>query len=677
MWTRSPTGDKARYSKMGQQPESWDAAREGVPDRGWRTWGIRALAAALMMIGTIVGTAAVTSAQEVQPPPDHSDVQAELNFAGFRWASSQIDDYKISYSVICFCPAPRPVITVEVEDGIVVSATSSDGAPVLRPRTVPAMFDEIQAEIDRPAASVSATFDSRTGRPESFGFDIDERIADEEYSVVIREFVNNEFTDLQTELDIARDTWGSRAPATENYSLAYRVICFCPQGDMQRIEVRNGDVIERSEDPFFGPAKTVDELFDLIQDVIDDATGTARVEYDQRTGVPMVIALDPLPGAVDDETTYQVTSFEFVPNCCDPLPTLNVTATCLAENGRIDVSFVSTALADGPVEHALHIGGLAPRLHTVVSGETVTEVATGRPDGPLTVELWIGGVLITSETVLVDCDPERREVDVEVTCLNDDGRFDIWLTAPDQFPAPGTLAGAVIAVAAQPQPIPPPRFDYTVELTTATRPPIVRSAALEPTQTALVTITGRSDLNYDVTVLRNGEQIFNDTYTVSCDVFDEPVTLTVSCLADNGRFDVDLFNDGADPATYVVSVTPLATRVRRVDAGASVRVTYTGRPDLPSDITVDRDGIRIFRQTVTPDCDPDCPEGYQLDADGICLTPNANCAAPQLELETIGGVPFVDPITGEITAIITYSCVATCDAPAFPGGPGRCVLALP
>ena len=72
---------------------------------------------------------------------------------------------------------------------------------------------------------------------------------------------------------------------------------------------------------------------------------------------------------------------------------------------------------------------------------------------------------------------------------------------------------------------------------------------------------------------------------------------------------------------------------------------------------------------------PTCTKGY-LPEGTQCLTPHG-CAAPQLELTTFGGAAMVDPITGEISASISYSCVDSCDAPAEMTGPGRCSLALP
>lgn len=70
-----------------------------------------------------------------------------------------------------------------------------------------------------------------------------------------------------------------------------------------------------------------------------------------------------------------------------------------------------------------------------------------------------------------------------------------------------------------------------------------------------------------------------------------------------------------------------------------------------------------------------CGKGYEW-RDERCLTPN-DCEAPLLELTTIGGAAFIDPVTGEEQANIQYSCVETCDSPATETGPGRCTLALP
>lgn len=70
-----------------------------------------------------------------------------------------------------------------------------------------------------------------------------------------------------------------------------------------------------------------------------------------------------------------------------------------------------------------------------------------------------------------------------------------------------------------------------------------------------------------------------------------------------------------------------------------------------------------------------CSQGYNLNGN-ICETP-FGCEAPQLELTSFGGAPMIDPITGEITGHISYSCVDKCDFPAEVSGPASCSIALP
>ena len=70
-----------------------------------------------------------------------------------------------------------------------------------------------------------------------------------------------------------------------------------------------------------------------------------------------------------------------------------------------------------------------------------------------------------------------------------------------------------------------------------------------------------------------------------------------------------------------------------------------------------------------------CAEGYSF-FDGSCRTP-FGCAFPLIELTAVGGAAFIDPITGEVTANITKSCIESCDPPALPDGPGQCSVFLP
>lgn len=70
-----------------------------------------------------------------------------------------------------------------------------------------------------------------------------------------------------------------------------------------------------------------------------------------------------------------------------------------------------------------------------------------------------------------------------------------------------------------------------------------------------------------------------------------------------------------------------------------------------------------------------CAEGYSLNVNR-CETAHG-CEAPQLELTVIGGAAMIDPITGEITANISYDCIDSCEFPAQQSGPASCTLAMP
>ena len=70
-----------------------------------------------------------------------------------------------------------------------------------------------------------------------------------------------------------------------------------------------------------------------------------------------------------------------------------------------------------------------------------------------------------------------------------------------------------------------------------------------------------------------------------------------------------------------------------------------------------------------------CEKGYEY-AKGSCRTPYG-CAYPELELTGHGGVPIIDPITGEITPNISKSCVSECKSPGILTGPGQCAVYYP
>lgn len=310
---------------------------------------------------------------------------------------------------------------------------------------------------------------------------------------------------------------------------------------------------------------------------------------------------------------------------------LNVEVSCLAGNGRLDISLTPTTT--GPI--AIHVGTLAPRVRDSVDGQPMTEVVTGRRDGQITVDVRLGGVIIDEERVVVECDPNRAQVEVEVSCLANNGRIDVWLSnSPDATQS----------------------ASYEVSVDADNYPALApRTRLVSPGGTVRATITGRPDDTYDVSVARDGAAVFSEDVVVSCDPSADAVTATLSCLGENGRVDFDLFNDGAHDggaAVFTVSVPPLSDRERVLSPGDRTRVSYTGRPDLPIDAEVRRDGIVVWQQTLTPDCDPVDPVEPPVSDGGFALPSSVAVRAPSDPFlvvglsEGVGGeLPVEDPIS--------------------------------
>lgn len=113
----------------------------------------------------------------------YDELRADLTEARDRWAASGIDSYVVTYDQVCFCPQLQ--VRVAVVDGVVTdSELRSDvdfgDLPVL---SVDDMFDEIARQIDAGAFSIDVDYDSETGHPTGYFFDIEEMMADEEFGI--------------------------------------------------------------------------------------------------------------------------------------------------------------------------------------------------------------------------------------------------------------------------------------------------------------------------------------------------------------------------------------------------------------------------------------------------------------------------------------------------------------
>jgi len=117
----------------------------------------------------------------------------------------------------------------------------------------------------------------------------------------------------------------------------------------------------------------------------------------------------------------------------------------------------------------------------------------------------------------------------------------------------------------------------------------------------------RLALDADLDRVRNGDEI---------DVVEPPpppaddvdVAVVVSCLAGNGRVDLNLVNQGSAAAVYRLEFEGLTAREVTVGAGDWGRIPITGRPDRPYAVLVKRDGIVVHDTTIEVSCDAAEPQ---------------------------------------------------------------------
>lgn len=107
---------------------------------------------------------------------------------------------------------------------------------------------------------------------------------------------------------------------------------------------------------------------------------------------------------------------------------------------------------------------------------------------------------------------------------------------------------------------------------------------------------------------------FTDVLSYMVD-FDAPVVEgaggvypAVSCLAGNGRFDMNLVNTLSGAATFRIEFEGLTARQLTVDAGDWWRMPFTGRADRSYDVVVKRNGSIIFDDSINVSCDTAPPQ---------------------------------------------------------------------
>jgi hypothetical protein len=120
--------------------------------------------------------------------------------------------------------------------------------------------------------------------------------------------------ELREDLERARQQWDASRPAT--YVYVIERLCFCLDewrgparvtvvgvDPTERVYVDTGDPVPaQAEDAF----PSVDGLFAIIEDALDEDAHSVEVIYDQSTGVPLEIRIDYIELAIDEELGFDV-----------------------------------------------------------------------------------------------------------------------------------------------------------------------------------------------------------------------------------------------------------------------------------------------------------------------------------------------------------------------------------
>ena len=131
---------------------------------------------------------------------------------------------------------------------------------------------------------------------------------------------DNEISKELRELSEARSTWQSFK--LKNYSMNERLSCYCGGLLEWKVFVKNGikDKVEYEESPTFGQtyndifnqARTVEDVFNFIEELLGKDLGSLIIEYDQVYGFPSTVSVDYNERIADDEIAYLYTNFEIL-----------------------------------------------------------------------------------------------------------------------------------------------------------------------------------------------------------------------------------------------------------------------------------------------------------------------------------------------------------------------------
>jgi hypothetical protein len=124
-------------------------------------------------------------------------------------------------------------------------------------------------------------------------------------------FTKSELDEERARMEENRDLWRARGPAS--YTYVFRRICFCAPAATNPviIQVRQRSVLSvRYEDTgaavdpsLLSLYPTVEGLFEIIENAIDQEAEVVQASYDPTLGYPTSITLDGSSMIADDEAT--------------------------------------------------------------------------------------------------------------------------------------------------------------------------------------------------------------------------------------------------------------------------------------------------------------------------------------------------------------------------------------
>jgi hypothetical protein len=221
------------------------------------------------------------------------------------WDQEGPSEYAFTATRACECRNDDAgPIRVHVADGGVVSSSYFGVPSASGPGTIEDIFDNIKASIAR-GERVDVAYDKVNGFPSTVKLDIESIPVDGGLDMTLTDLVA--YDQQRADLAAARQAWESAL--IHNYSLTYRVLCFCPEIQVT-IEVRDGALLDRTVEG----AETVEiidnveDMFAQVEAAIDGGAFSVQVDYEPETGRPIRFFIDEEQFMADEEHGIEVQS---------------------------------------------------------------------------------------------------------------------------------------------------------------------------------------------------------------------------------------------------------------------------------------------------------------------------------------------------------------------------------